>query len=226
MEQEKPYHMYIDILRRCGWVLVAVGALDIAYMVWCIVNQVSYSSSFNVFALVGGILLIKGGLKTARWVAHLSTFMLTACGAALLVMPFMYPWRYWMAVFRHGSGLVVGLIVTVAFFALLVWVWQQVMHPAVRDAQLAAGLPPPRIKLAITAGVALPALIVTLLGFMFHGKSAHEAIRRAEQQLGGNYRYVVTNMQMSSNMEEKHVIAIVAAYNDTELKSIQLNWTE
>jgi hypothetical protein len=218
--------MYTKIIRRCGIVLIVVGVLDIAYMIWCIANQVSYSSSFNVFALVGGILLVHGGLKTARWVAQLSTFMLVACGGILLVMPFMYPFGYFMAVLRHGSGLILSLGFAVALFALLIWVRQQVMHPEVRQAQLAAGLPPPRIKQAVAVGTALPLLIVTLLGFMFRSASAREAIRRAEQQLGGSYRYVVTNMQMQSNMNGKSVFAIVAAYNDTELKSIEISWKE
>ena len=217
-------NMHANILRRCGYVLIVVGALDIGYMVWCIANEVSYSSSFNIFAVVGGILLVRGGLKTARWVATFSTFMLAACAAALFVMPFLYPLGYWMAVFRHGSGLAGSIVIVAALPALLIWVRQQVLHPAVLQAQLAAGLPAPKIKFATGAGLALPVLLVTLLGFMFRGETAHEAIRRAQQQLGGNYQYVVTNMQMNSNMKETNVFAIVDAYNDTELKSIQVNW--
>lgn len=218
--------MYTKILRRCGLVLIAVGALDIAYMIWCIANQVAYSSSFNIFALVGGILLVRGGLKTARWVATLSTFMLAASGIGLLVMPFLYPLGYWLAVIRHGTGLVGGFVIATAFFGLLAWVRQQVMHPEVRQAQLAANLPPPRIKLPFALGAALPLLLVTLLGFLFRGETALEAIRRAEQQLGGSYQYVVTSMQMSANMKEKSVFAVVAAYNDAEITSIQVRWIE
>ena len=218
--------MHTKILRRCGLALIVVGALDIAYMVWCIANQVSYSSSFNIFALVGGILLVRGGLKTARWVATLSTFMLAACGVGLLVMPFMYPFGYWLAAIKHGTGLVGGLFVAAALLALLVWVRQQVMHPEVREAQLAAGLPPPRVKLPFVVGVALPVLLVVLLGAMFRSDTAHEAIRRAKQQLGGQYQYVVTSMQMSSNMQGKSVLAVVTAYNDSEFKSVQVRWKE
>jgi hypothetical protein len=218
--------MHTKILQRCGWVLIVVGALDIAYMIWCIANQIAYSSSFNIFALVGGILLVRGGLKAARWVAALSTFMLAACVIGLLLMPFIYPFGYWLAVTRHGTGMVVGLVIAAALLTLLAWVRQQVMHPEVRQAQLAAGLPPPRIKVPFALGVALPVLLVSLLRFMFRGDSAHEAIRRAEQQLGGNYHYVVTNMQVSSNMKEKSVFAVVTAYNDTEIKSIQVRWKE
>jgi len=218
--------MHSKVLKRCGLVLIAVGSLDIAYMVWCIANGRSYSSSLNIFALVGGILLVRGGLKTARWVATLSSFMLAACGVGLVVMPFMYPIGYWAAVLRSGVGSAVSLIVAGAFCVLLFWVRRQVMCPEVRHAQLAAGLSPPKTKVAVAIGAALPVLIVVLLGFMFRSDTAQEAVRRAGQQLGGGYHYVVTSMQMRSNMKEKSVFAVVAAYNDTELKSIQVSWKE
>jgi hypothetical protein len=205
--------MHLPILKRCGQVLIVVGALDIALMIWYVANGSSYSSSLNIFAVVGGILLVRGGLKTSRWVAALATFMLAASVLGLVVMPFMYPLGYWLAVLRSGAGAIVSL-------------GQQVLRSEVLEAQRAAGLPPPRTKLALMVGSALPLLLVLLLGFTFRGDTAHEAIRRAEQQLGGNYRYAVTSLQMSSNLDGTSVFAIVAAYNDTELKNIQVSWKE
>lgn len=218
--------MHTNILRRCGLVLIVVGVIDMAYMIWCIANQVSYSSSFNIFAIVGGSLLFRGGLKTARWVATLSTFMLAACCVGMLAVPFMYPLGYWFAVIKHGTGIVSGLFFAVALVALLVWVRKQVLRPEVREAQIAAGLPPPRIKLPFIVGAALPVLLTVLLGFMFRSETAHEAIRRAEQQLGAHYQYVVTSMHMSATMQEKSVLAVVTAYSDSEIKSIQIRWKE
>lgn len=219
-------NMHTKILRRCGLVLIVVGALDLGYMIWCITKQVPYSSSLNIFALAGGILLVRGSLKTARWVATIAAFMLAACGVGLLVMPFMYPLGYWLAVIKHSAGMVGGLFVAAALWVLLVWVRQQVMHPEVRQAQLAAGLPPPRIKLPLVVGAALPVLLVIILRFMVRSDTAHEAIRRAGQELGGQYQYVVTSMQMSSNRQEKSVVAVVPAYNDSEIRSIQISWKE
>jgi hypothetical protein len=42
------------ILRRVGLALIVFGMLDIAVMIYCIANAVSYSSSFNVFAVLAG----------------------------------------------------------------------------------------------------------------------------------------------------------------------------
>ena len=218
--------MHTKILKRCGFVLIATGALDIAYMVWCVSKGISYSSSLNIFAVVGGILLVRGGLKTARWVATFSSFMLAGCGAAMLMMPFTFPLGYWIAVFKFGTGIAFSMFVAVSLLALLFWLRQQMLLPSVREAQLAAGLPPPKTKLAVIVGIILPVALITVLGFMFRSDAAREAIRRAEQQFGGNYHYVITSMQMSSNMKETSVFAVVAAYNDTELKNIQLNWKQ
>lgn len=59
-------------------------------MVWCIANDRSYSSSLNVFALVAGILLVRGSLKTARWVAMGASFLFAGGALAIVALPFMY----------------------------------------------------------------------------------------------------------------------------------------
>jgi hypothetical protein len=58
------------ILRRVGGVLVAIGLVDIAWMIYCIVHGISYRSSLNLFAVIAGVLLLRGSLRTAanvRW---------------------------------------------------------------------------------------------------------------------------------------------------------------
>ena len=43
------------ILRRVGVSLIAFGLFDIGVMVYCIINRINYSSSFNIFAVLAGI---------------------------------------------------------------------------------------------------------------------------------------------------------------------------
>jgi hypothetical protein len=45
-------------------VLAVIGLIEIAVMIYCIVNRISCSSSFNMFAVIAGMLLMRGGLKT------------------------------------------------------------------------------------------------------------------------------------------------------------------
>ena len=68
---------HLRILRRVGWALVIIGALDIGVMVYCIVNGMNYSSSLNVVAVGAGIFLLRGNLGAVRTVSWFSAFLLT-----------------------------------------------------------------------------------------------------------------------------------------------------
>ena len=218
--------MHKPILKRCGIVLIVVGALDIAYMVWCIANDRSYSSSLNIFALVAGILLVRGSLKAARWVAMGASFLFAAGALAIVGLPFIYPIGYWFAVLRHRAGVAVTIVIALALMSVLFWIRQQLLRSEVLKAEQDAGVRAPRVRLAAIIGAFLPVLLVAVLSMMLHGGTAKEAIRRARQELGGNYQFVVTSMQMNSTTTEKNVAAVVTAYNDTEVRSILVKWKE
>jgi hypothetical protein len=82
---------YRPSLRIVGIVLIVVGFLDIGWMIYCITNGMSYHSSFNIFAVIAGILLIRGGLRTASVVAFFSALMLSSFIGMLLVFPLIEP---------------------------------------------------------------------------------------------------------------------------------------
>lgn len=218
--------MHSNILKRCGVVLIVVGVVDIAFMIWCVSNGRSYSSSFNIFAVIGGILLVRGNLKVARWGAMLSSFMLAACVGAIVGMPLMFPLGYWLAVFRSGGGGALSILVVAGMLALSFWLRRELHRPEVLRAQADAGVAPPRVAPPIVVGGLLSVLLVGLLFFTLRGETAKQAIQRAEQQVGGSYRFVVTHIQMRSAADRKSVFAIVAAYNDSELKTVQVSWEE
>jgi hypothetical protein len=220
--------MHRRILTRCGVVLVVVGLFDIAFMVWCIVHRQSYAS-FNIFAVVAGVSLVRGSLRTARTVEFFATFMLVGFCGVVLVMPFMFPLDYWEAVIRHQIGAVqfiasVGVFVVVV--VLLGWVRHEMGRPEIRQAQSAAGLAPRFMALAVAMGVGIPVLGLIVMAVMSRSDTAREAIRRAELQLGGKYRYVITGMKTSSGARGTTVNATIAAYSDSEVRSVQLQWSE
>jgi hypothetical protein len=196
-------------------------------MIWCIANQRSYHSSLNIFAVIAGILLVRGNLKVARWVTMGLSLLLAAGVTMLVTIEFMFPLGYRMAVIREGGiGGIVSFLITIALLGLLFWLRSQLYRPEVIHAQTESAIAEPRRLLPIVLGIALPITITVFLGLMLHGDTAKEAMRRAEQQLGNKYHYVVTSMQMQSNMKHKSVSARVAAYNDTELKIVQIEWQE
>jgi hypothetical protein len=221
--------MHKPILTRCGAVLIAVGCLDIAFMVWCIVHHQSYFSSLNIFAVVAGVAIVRGSLRTARTVEFFVTFMLVAFCAGSLLLPVMYPLDYWGAVIRHQLGgiqLVASIGAFAAVLVLLGWVRREVSRPVVRQAQLAAGMALPSTALAIGIGVGLPIFMLVVVALMSRSDTGREAVRRAEQQLGGTYRYVITSMSTSSGAKGRDVRASVAAYNDLEVRDVEVQWSE
>jgi hypothetical protein len=82
---------YLIKLRKCGWVLLFIGIIDIVFMIYCIVNKTSYSSSFNIFAVIAGVYLIRGNLKAARLTSLFAAFLFSGFTGALLIGPFLLP---------------------------------------------------------------------------------------------------------------------------------------
>ena len=56
------------ILKRVGLALVVFGIADIAFMIYSVTKGQSYSSSFNIFAVIAGVFLIRGSLGATRLV--------------------------------------------------------------------------------------------------------------------------------------------------------------
>jgi len=49
---------YQKILRNVGWALLWLGVVDVGVMIYCIANNIGYSSSFNIFAIIAGVFLM------------------------------------------------------------------------------------------------------------------------------------------------------------------------
>ena len=58
------------ILHHVGLALFAFGLLDIGVMIYCLANDISFSSSFNIFAVISGIYLWRGHPCYVKWVTR------------------------------------------------------------------------------------------------------------------------------------------------------------
>lgn len=218
---------HLPILRRVGIVLIIVGLVDIAWMVWCITHDRSYSSSFNIFAVIAGILLLRGGLKTAKYTRYFALFIFAALIGLDLVMPFMFPFGYWLAVFHQAPGtffldMMFSIIVTVFVF----WVQRSLGQASITEAQIAAGISPATVKKPILIGALLPIVLCGSLILSFRGETAAKVIAHAKAEHGESYHYVIKNLRWSSNASGTRVSAIVEGYNSTELKMFRIGWDE
>jgi hypothetical protein len=101
------------ILHRVGLALFAFGLLDIAVMIYCLANAVSYSSSFNIFAVISGIYPWRGHPWYVKWVTRAAGFYAAAFCTLVLVVPFILPMDLGALELRlHPEDAIVGAVVS------------------------------------------------------------------------------------------------------------------
>jgi len=66
--------------------------MDIGIMVYCIANKTSYSSSFNIFAVIAGVYSLKANLKARRLTSQFAALLFFAFPGLLLAVPFLLPY--------------------------------------------------------------------------------------------------------------------------------------
>lgn len=215
---------YRTILKKVGLALIVFGLADICFMIYSVSHGQSYSSSFNIFAVVAGIFLMRGSLGAARLVTWLSAFMLTAFIAAIfLLFPFLQPFGLLVVQAKLNPvwSAVLWLLAAVVLL-LLGWSYRKLRSGPVLDALQASGRSTATPKLAVGLGLALVAVLAVALNMTLRGAPGDKAIELARQKLGPGYNYATQSVQWSGNSGS----AVVAAYNDSEIKYIPVEWSE
>ena len=222
---------YKIILRNVGFVLVIFGLLDIIWMIYCIANDMSYASSFNIFAVIAGVFLIRGNLKATQVIARFAAFFLAGFVGALIITPFILPTDLILAYFKleSASALIVSVLAAV-ILTLLAWVYKNLTSPPVLAAMDEAKIDYTslwrRPVSGFLIGSCLILLLLVILSLSTRGATAEQAKQRASAQVGPDFKLYVTSLHTSTTNDGKHIYAVVTAYNDKEIKSINLEWKE
>jgi hypothetical protein len=222
---------HIAILRRVGLALVILGLIDIGVMIYCIANQTSYVSSFNIFAVVAGIFLLRGSLRAARIVSWFAAFLISGCIGILLISPLLFPPGLIVVYIKlHAAFVLLGVTAGIVIIALLIWVYRSLTSPPVRNAMEQKGIVArafwKRPSRGFWVGGCLVVLLFVLLSILSHSQTAEEAKQRAAAQVGPAYSFHITSINVSIRSSGTYVHAVVIAYNDTEIKSIEIEWEE
>jgi hypothetical protein len=215
---------YRAILKKVGLALVAFGLVDIAFMIYAVSHGQSYSSSFNIFAVVAGVFLLRGSLGATRLVTWFSAFMLTGFILAIFFLfPFLQPFRLLViqAKLNPGSTAMLWLL-SLAALALLGWTYHQLRSAPVLEALKANGRPTSPPRLAFGLGLALVAVLAVMLNITLHGAAAAKAEFLARKELGSSYSYSTQSIQWAGD----HGSAVVVAYNDQEIKYVPVEWSQ
>jgi len=218
---------HLTQLKRVGAVLLAVGVLDIAYLIYCVATGINYSSSFNIFAVIAGALLVRGSLRAASAVRWFGTFMLAAIAATALAWPLIQPLDLTITQVRLAPLQALASLGFLAFLvALLGWVCTRLGSAEILAARSAAGRKSRDLRIPAVAGVGLVLAMAALIPLPLKGESGAKAKELAQQQLGDGYRYHVSSIRVSTNSDGTFVASTVTAWNEREVKVVPLQWRE
>jgi hypothetical protein len=220
--------MHASILKRVGGVLLTVGLIDIAVMIYCVANHISYSSSFNIFAVVAGIFLLRGSLRAASLVRWFAVLALAGVLSLLIALPFLQPLDLTLTQLRLDPVGFLGTIVIGAFaLCLLLWVSRELGRQPIQTALASAGIKRRDMRIPAAAGVGLVVVVgIFLMALLQLGGSAEHAKSIAEQQVGAGYRFHVRSLSILNNSKGKFVSGVVTAWNDQEIRNIPVHWEE
>jgi hypothetical protein len=213
-----------SVLRRVGYVLVVVGLLDIGQMIYCIVRGLSYHSSFNIFAVIAGIFLIRGSLRAAGIVLWSATFMLTGLACGAVALPLLLPVGLVLAELRQNASSFGGsLVLLAAVLALLYWVTRQLRPLPVMPVRIWRWRAR-TLRSVVASGAAIIGILAVLVVPMLHGQSAKRAIGIAASELGPGYHYYVISIRWTSGRHGTEVSAVVTAWNRHEIRDVPVHW--
>ena len=220
----KQMYNYRAILKRVGIVLIAIGLVDIAYMIYSISQDQNHSSSFSILAIVAGVSLIRGSLRAVSIVTWIAAFGISNLLTNLFILlPFLKPAELWAIEFRlNPISLSISFLLRIISIALLCWIYTQLRHSSVVSASLKSGHSASTPKLAFILGIALIVLLTGIMRFTIGGPAGAKAVDLARSKYGDNYKYHVQGMSWSNG----NVKANITAYNEQEIKSVQVEWNQ
>lgn len=218
---------YVHILKRVGGVLLVVGLIDIGVMIYCAVNRISYSSSFNVFAVIAGIFLLRGSLGAASIVRWFAVFLLAAMISFTASWPLLQPVDLTLVQIRLNPGAFTTMAALMVFLlALLAWVIRQLGSEPILSALATAGRKIRDMRLPAALGIGLVVLLLTLLNQILGGQTAEHAKAMARQQLGAGYHFHVSSLNINSANGLASVSGVVTAWNEKEIRTVRVEWQE
>ena len=214
-------------LKRVGSVLLVVGLIDIGVMVWCIARGLNYSSSFNVFAVIAGLLMRRGNLRVAAWVHWYAVFMLAVFTTLALASPLLWPIDLALTQLRlHTVQSLAGLLLLAGVIAFLLWLIRQCACEPMQRAMSGAGQRLRDMRVPTVLGAGLVLVIAALLAAWHGGETAQQAIDMAERQLGAGYRFHVGDIDTWPHGNGQSIVATVTAWSASEIKEVVVRWDE
>ena len=214
----------LAILRRVGWVLIAVGLLDTAIWLYGLAHGFPFATAFNVFAVAAGVLMLRGSVTATALVRWTVAFTLASVITVAVVALLLFPADLLSTLLRvHSHWSWFALTATGALLLLLAWLAYELERSPVLEVLAAAGKRW-RLRGAVASGAGLMLLVGGLFALLLNGALASEAIARARAQAGPAYRYHVLLLMATFDRGGIQMTGSVIAWNDSELKLVPVRW--
>lgn len=215
------------ILRRVGVVLFVSGVLDLLLLIAHVATHTSYQASWWLPGMIGGVLLMRGSLRTASIARQVGAFCVAAAATVVVTLPFLQPIGLLAAWARQEPIVALSdLVGTVVGLALLIWIVRQLSREVVQSALLAVGLKRRGLRVAASAGCVVALVVFGLTVGSSHSAAAAHARVLAEAQAGPTYRYFVRSLNVRWVDGTESGRALVDAWNDRELKQVAVEWPD
>ena len=221
---------HLAILKRVGIVLIVVGLIDICVMIYCILHEISYSSSFNFFAVIAGLLLVRGSLRTAKVVRWYLVFQLAVLLPAICLIPFIASWDLTLTYLRLNPTLLKTIcaiaVVMAVFFYALFWVVRELGRQPVQSAFVEVGLSRSSTRTPVLVGFGMVLFLAGMFAYLMNGSWAQHAKELAKKQTGTGYNFFVSSLHSSGGPGQRKVSAGVVAWNHSEIREIDVDWKD
>jgi hypothetical protein len=218
---------YLSILRRAGVALIVIGVIDVGVMIYCIVYRLRYSSSFNIFAIIAGIFLMRGSLRAAKAISLYGSFMLAALIGIAFAWPVFIPLGLALAALRiYPMRSAASLAYVIAILGVSFWVVRQLRRDAVLAASARSGTRIRSLTGPILGGAAIVLFVTTMTALGVRSDHAKRAEQIAASHVGNGYNLYVTSMRTVRTGRGRTVSAVVFAWNDREIRKVPVNWDE
>jgi hypothetical protein len=220
---------YRAIMMKVGFALIALGTIDVAYMIYCIMHGVGYSSSFNIFAIIAGVFLFRGNLKAIRIIRWFSAFLSSAFIGMIVLFPFFMPLDLMITYLKLHPIAFTYSFIAIALIIFLFWIYKTLNSESILAALAQNNVENKWLmrtpKKGFIFGGSLPIILVIVMSVSLFGETPGKAKIEAEKITGPGYKYHVTSWNINATFGGKTFYrATVTAYNDHEIKDVHIEW--
>ncbi|MEL7354229.1 MAG: hypothetical protein AAF171_16820 [Cyanobacteria bacterium P01_A01_bin.116] len=213
------------ILKRSGAILVAIGFIDLAILLYCTIGQIPYPSRFNLVAALAGVLLLGDNLRAATIVRWFAALGFGGVVAFIFAFPFIQPLDLTLTYLRlEPAAIVPSMVTAVLLVVVLFWLCCELGRKPVQAAMRAARVKPWDIGIAAVVGAVLVAGIAVAATLLLNSDDVAQVEALAQQRWGRDYSYHVSSLSATQGRRGTTIKGEITAWNDQEIRRIPINF--